>query len=241
MKDFKSEIKEKLKPLYKDLIDACSLEGDSAFCVQWGSRFPKTRNSGVLFVGKCLNGSSNGFLNANILFGNSKNGLVSGDEHLEWVEECEGNSEGYNTNKSAFWRTIKKISMAIYPEKSDNWYKMVAWSNLYKLSPQAEGNSTEAQKTAQFESCLSILKKEISIMSPKHIVMFTSGWEESFLFFLNKEQRPKPIAKSSWGEYESFLYEINNKFFIVSHHPQGKDEEKHTRAIIRLIEKSLEY
>ncbi|MCH4896687.1 hypothetical protein E0494_08250 [Marinilabiliaceae bacterium JC040] len=237
MKDFRKEFIEKLKPLYSDLIDNYSKKGDSVFSVQWGEKFPKTNNSGIMFVGKCLNGSDNGSLNLNVLFGNTKNSLVSKKEQLRWVVECEGNTEGYNTNKSAFWRLIKNISQEIYHTNEEEWYRKIAWNNLYKLSPKKGGNTSESTKSLQFETCAKILKKEISIMSPKYVIFFTSDWEDDFLTYLNNGEKLKYIDKASWGEYKTKVCKIKSKYYIISKHPQCKDEFKHSRAITKLINK----
>ena len=96
---------------------------------------------------------------------------------MEWVSNLEGQN-GNNTNKSAFWRTIKKISIEYFREK--DWYNYIAWSNLYKLSPE-KGNPNANLQNIQRETCLKILDEEIKVLQPNYIIFLTSGWEDYYL------------------------------------------------------------
>ena len=232
MKNLTEKLKEALVPLYKEL-SVIAQPADSAFCVQWGRNYPIKPNEGILFVGKAVNGWKE-FDEIDVLFGNGATRIFNEDDQMQWVENQEGGPNGlYNTSKSAFWRVIKKISQTFYP---DNWSSYVAWSNLCKVAPLKGGNPNNTLFYKQLDSCQRILEKEIEILSPKYVVMLTSGWEKDFLYFLNGNQTPKAIHTETWsGGYETNVYRIKDTVFIASPHPQGKDEQTHAEVITRLL------
>ena len=53
---FKVRLKEVLKPLYKEMLSEITHEHICTFAAQWGEFFPKKENTGLLFVGKSVNG-----------------------------------------------------------------------------------------------------------------------------------------------------------------------------------------
>jgi uracil-DNA glycosylase len=149
-----------------------------------------------------------------------------------WVHNNEGNVGQYNTKKSAFWRVVKKVSLGNNPVE---WYSNIAWSNLCKLAPFKGGNPSNSFYNQQLENCQRILSIEIEVLSPKFVVMLTSGWEKDFLFYLNDGVFPVEDMTILWNGYKTILYKIKNVNFIVSPHPQGKNEQNHIDAIHELI------
>ena len=229
MKDLTKRLKEALMPLYKELLDVAQ-PTDCAFCVQWGKNFPVTQNEGILFVGKAVNGWKE-IDDIDTLFGDGKGRIFDISDQMQWVEDMEG-SEKYNTKRSAFWRLIKKISQTFYP---NNWSSHIAWSNLCKIAPIKGGNPNESSYQAQLAFCQKILEKEIEILSPKYVVMLTSGWKKDFLWFLNGG-KTKSIRKETWGNgHETKVYKIKDVTFITSAHPQGKNEQTHVEKIIEFL------
>lgn len=231
MKDI---LKSRLKPLYENLISKLNFKsGLYPFCIQWGSDFPKEKNTGILFVGKATNGWLKSSSDVDLLFGDSKDSIFARKDQMKWVSNLENNNDGYNTRKSAFWRIIKATTETLYPKKE--WYSIIAWSNLYKISFE-KGNPNEKLKLAQKEYCKKILEEEINILSPKYVVFLTSGWDKVFLKHLNEGTDPIQENSILWNEkYYSKSYTINNVTYISTKHPQGKNEEKHVKVITELI------
>jgi hypothetical protein len=229
------EIRDGLFPLYQELLSKNTFKDVCTFCIQWGENFPFAKNEGILFVGKCVNGWASKETDANILFGdpNKQDTIFARPDQMKWVKDLEGDNDVYNTNKSAFWRVIKRVSQNLYPK--DDWYSYVAWSNLYKLSPFEGGNPSEALCEEQLGACRKIFEKEIEIFSPKYVVMFTSGWEHKFLYHLNDNNHTKSELKEKWDDYETKLFRIKDVIFIVSKHPERKPEDEHVEAITKLI------
>ncbi|MDR1381865.1 MAG: hypothetical protein LBJ47_10380 [Tannerella sp.] len=231
------KLKSALLPLYGELLKrnpaGNSPEDLCAFCAQWGSEFPEKEKEGILFVGKATNGWLSDSTDINVLFGDSCGRIFDRDDQMRWVDTLEGNRREYNTRKSAFWRVIKGVSRRLYPE---DWYAHVAWSNLYKLSPYIKkGNPDSRLRGEQLAVCKKILEKEIEILSPKHVVMFTYDWECCFLKYLNDGKAPECVATEVWDRYKTCVYRIGDTIYIVSPHPQGKEEKGHIAVIDKLL------
>lgn len=108
---------------------------------------------------------------------NNPDRIFARNDQIEWVNNLSGNTKGYNTRKSAFWRLIKKVAITYYPDK---WYSNNAWTNLYKIAPWKDCNPSRKLQNAQRKYCFELLKNEIEILSPKYVIMLTSGWEWPF-------------------------------------------------------------
>lgn len=234
------KLKNALKPLYQSLVKSVSsFTYDKAyFCVQWGKKFPKEKNKGLMFVGRAVNGWISKNEDVDIQFGDTDEAIFNIEEQMIWVYEQAGEGKGYNSNRSAFWRVIQGISDSFYPSESLNY---VAWSNVCKVSPWEGGNPDNPLYYAQLSSCQEIFKKEVEILSPKVVIFFTGeGWAIDFLKYLNGEQNPKSVEKVVWDKkykYQCVVYNINGTIYILSEHPQGKKEKNHIQCIKELIEK----
>ncbi|BFU59597.1 MULTISPECIES: uracil-DNA glycosylase family protein [Rodentibacter] len=216
----KNELKEALLPLYEEInFSDFSTTDLCIFNVQVGSEWEK--ENGLLFVGKAVNGWKSISEGIESLFDYDK-------EPLEWVEK-NVNKENYNTNRSAFWRIIKKISQQVLNDEK-TWYKKIAWSNLCKVSPN-KGNPNTADFYKQEGLCKKILQKEIEILKPKAVILFTSDWD---ILGVNDNEFEE-ISKENWEDTFSVLYKKGNIFYIHSDHPQGKPEEAHKEAIYKLL------
>lgn len=229
-----SMLKNVLMPLYAELLqDVASINYEKCtFFPQWGERFPLENKSGILVVGRACNGWHSLSQDVNVLFGDSEESIYNRKDQMKWVEDFAGNKEGYNTNKSAFWRVTKRIAQCFYPKE---WYSYVAWSNVCKVSPE-RGNPNDTLYYAQLERCQKIFETEMSILSPRVVVMFTGyNWAVDFLSFLNNKLKPESIKHLNWDKYTSKVYLINDIYFIVTEHPQGKKEGLHSECIANYI------
>lgn len=227
------ELKTELFPIYQNLLSKNSFKDICTFAIQWGKEFPKESNNGVLFVGKAVNGWITDDQNVENLFSNeNRERIFNRKDQIEWVNELSGNTKGYNTKKSAFWRVIRKVSSELY---ADNWHKKIAWSNLYKIAPWNGGNPGLKMRKKQRPYCLEILKTEIKTLKPEYVVMLTSGWEWFFIQELNKQNELKEVATEQWCGYETKMFIKDKIKYITSPHPQGKKEQEHSKAIIKLM------
>ncbi len=222
-----------LKALYKEMYH--SLPNDYIhdiypFFVQVGKKYFKT-NKKCLFIGKSVNGWLTSSRDVDDFFDmNSDNCIVNRPDQMEWVNSLEGSGDGYNTRKSAFWRVIKNVSKAVCNE--EDWFNHIAWSNLYKMSPES-GNPSAFLQRVQRESCIKILNEEIKTLKPNFIIFLTSGWEGFFIDRLGLDSEKS--QKTIWSDYETIYQNNNGTMIIQSMHPQGKDESSHIEALQKII------
>ena len=93
-----------------------------------------------------------------------------------------------------------------------------------------------AKDTNDENSSQKIFESEIRLFSPKVVVMFTSNsWAADLLKYMNNNQEPICIEQLNWDKYKCDVYRINETYFVVSEHPQGKKEEIHAESIISFI------
>lgn len=228
-----------LKPLYAELMKSVESFSDinlCPFCIQWGEEFPQERGEGIIFYGRATNGWVTYERDVDKLFDvNFEDCIFGRDDQMQWVDDCAGNQGWYNTNASAFWRVIRKTASKFYPEKT---MQHIAWSNVCKIAPD-HANPDNSLYEAQLDAARAIMKKELEIFSPKHVVLLTGqGWAKDFLYFLNGNQSTKSIAQYHWGredEYQVKVYDIGGIYFYLSEHPQGKDESSHIDALVDAI------
>lgn len=229
-----------LKPLYAELIAAVSdytYQKLMPFCIQWGEFFPHEVNSGIMFYGRATNGWITFESNVDKLFDRDSGDCIFAlEDQMQWVEDCAGSQEEYyNSNRSAFWRVIRRTAAHFYPEDE---LLHICWSNVCKIAPD-KANPNEGLFYAQLPIARNIMKRELEIFSPKHVVLLTGqSWCQDFLYFLNGNQLPEPLTSYPWGandEYSIMVYKIGDIFFYVSEHPQGKNEGTHVQALIKAI------
>lgn len=230
----RNKLEAQLKPIYKELLSNTRTDEDIyTFCAQWGKKFTDIGNDRILFVGKATNGWVSKSTDVEVLFGNDNERIFDRADQMDWVNNLGGNTNGYNTNTSAFWRVIKRTSENVLD--TDNAIPRIAWSNLYKISYHS-GNPDSKLKKMQKDYCKRILEKEIELMNPKYVVFLTSGWEKVFFKYLNNGTIPIPNETIKWsGKYFSKSYKIDNITYITSPHPQGKNEEEHVKALTVLL------
>lgn len=229
------KILKEILPIYEKLHNKNHFENVCTFCVQWGENFPKKESTGILFIGKANNGWITQETDTKLLFSETyENGIFARDDQMKWINNQDGSKKGYNTRKSSFYRVMKRTSEQIYHQ---DWYSYIAWSNLFKIAPWKGGNPGKGLRDAQQEYCIEILQKEIEVLSPKFVIMLTSGWESVFINSLRRNEVHDEKEVVTWGGYQTFLYEIDNVYYIVSPHPQGKKETEHINAISGLIKK----
>lgn len=110
---------------------------------------------------------------------------------------------GYNFNRSPFWQLCRQIIKLAGEE--ENWSSRVLWSNLYKVAPYKTGNPNNKLIEKTIEGCIQILKYEISLYRPTHIVFVTDAWWFD----------PSDTLKVSFAKELDILAEHNTDSVIV--------------------------
>ncbi|MFL0203011.1 hypothetical protein [Tenacibaculum maritimum] len=230
----RDKIELEIKPIYKELLSNIKTEKlICTFCAQWGKKFFQKDNKRILFVGKAVNGWVTNSREIETLFGQDDSRIFDRDDQMQWVDNLDGKKKGYNTRKSAFWRVVRKTAQNILKEK--DVISQIAWSNIYKISPDS-GNPNGKLQKMQKDYCKKLLKKEIELFEPKYVIFLTSYWESEFIQYLNNGIKPTLIETKKWGtNHESSSFKIDDIIYIISQHPQGKKEEEHSESITELI------
>ncbi len=96
---------------------------------------------------------------------------------IEWVEtSIKKNNRWYSTvRKSKFWAVAKEIAISLLNlENGGDWTKYVAWTNLAKLAPKEKGNPKGNMWDDQKEIAPEILKEELYILAPTHVLVIAN-------------------------------------------------------------------
>ena len=246
-----NNFKQELVTLYQDLIDSVKDYKNQSlryYAAQWGECFPSGDNDGILFIGRATNDWRTDSEDVNILFGDpyTTDTIFNCYDQMIWVENCakQESSDTYNSNRSAFWRLIRRI--ARFHHKIDNVdrfgdLKKIAWSNICKVAPNS-GNPNDSLYYAQLDIAEKILETEIKYLSPKYLIFLTGwSWAADTITYLTKQSKEDIENRIDWLEwghnnkYRTGRLEMDNTVFIISEHPQGKNVDAHFDTIMKLI------
>lgn len=148
--------------------------------------------------------------------------------HLKWVNTYKN---GKKTSNTGFWRLAKISARKTGNLNDDLWIDQIAWTNLYKVSPNKKGNPQGRCQKAQERTCVEILEKEIELLNPSHIFVIaltnkkdggiTGEWVQPFIHVLEsaeKENRrilyfPRPEFKSGKNIYTPYVCRYDTQTF----------------------------
>lgn len=172
----------------------------------------------LLIVGKAMNGN-----HENTRIPSSSEQL---DSVLDWCitdrEERDGNksnceewlatSDGAKARRSPFWQLASKAFEVVTDDTRPNWWKRVAWTNLYKVSPEAPeswATSVPAEWLQQMQHeaaadgtpghAQKLLRMEIDLLRPDIVVCIT-GHEWMHHFWHAPSHNPLGLQWQSVGE-----------------------------------------
>lgn len=209
----------------------------------------------LLIVGRAVNGWGSLDVASGDTFAENACDRIE-NEHFSWIVCDNGdlrnneksNGGYYWLDKSAFWRVSKKIWESIsgncdfQNSEEDKWTDYVAWTNLYKVAPIDEGNPTTRMSQKQLTACKQILKAEIEVFKPTHIVCITGyqWWFENFADVFNVDFIQNGTNQSR-GEKNSIYAEAyamtdDGIKVVVSCRPERRDEEAYVRDVIGFLE-----
>ncbi len=151
---------------------------------------------------------------------------------MSWVTERWGISTNgeYNTKRSAFWRTIRKVvaQLDIADVERDSWPSHLVWSNLYKISPEEGGNPDKILREIQQDGCKELLNLELRTYTPSRLLLLTgTEWAQPFLPDLGGTS--PNVAEPSYVKSVGTLRVAPGKQpirYVVADHPQGKPERQ---------------
>ena len=212
----------------------------------------------LLFCGRATNGWLTSCLDPEALFDTEygPDCIFNLPSQITWVEKdmrsnCKRSAGNYRCNSSPFWRVISATAGHFYsapdPDDGLTWSHHTGWTNLYKAAPMS-GNPPPGMKSLIFADCLQILKCELDLLSPTHLIMLAgSSWYEPFVKGLIKCWHPGSnlndhfAAVELWDSYSAHAWQVQIPgkshllTIIGSEHPQRKAELPHIKALTSLI------
>ena len=147
----------------------------------------------LMVVGRAVNGWDKGVLPENLAshaaaerYSHNVLDSVNRGEPcpMRWVTNNWGNTKGYNTKKSAFWRTIRGVvaRLEIADVEQGSWSSHLVWSDLYKIAPAAGGNPGKTLRQIQLPGCRELFNLELTTYTPSRLLLLTgTGWASPFL------------------------------------------------------------
>jgi hypothetical protein len=136
---------------------------------------------------------------------------------LAWVAKCWQAKRGYNTARSAFWRTARAVLMR-GEEPSRNWSSRLCWTNLYKVAPAAGGNPEPALQRVQLAACAELLRLEVEAFQPARVlVMSGAAWFAPFADALG-------LGIVRRRGYVEGVFCDRGRTWVVTKHPERKPE-----------------
>lgn len=192
--DFAQEkMLELYEKLYLDLnrrkSDTGSMQNLSFFSIMEGKNYKMNENIRLLLIGRAVNGW--GVISAD-------NGRVFAETALEqykcrhfdsWLKSVNGTLVSNYVDKNGieklyhpgpFFEYAKSVYESLNGKFCDPvWLEHIAWTNLYKISPSEGGNPYGELKDIQKSTCVEILRNDIELLKPTHMLCMT-GYNEWF-------------------------------------------------------------
>jgi len=161
---------------------------------------------------------------------------------MRWVAGEAHYTGGYNTNRSAFWRVVRRVSKRLgvwYDEPEEDWSSHLVWSNLYKIAPHSGGNPSNRLCSIQEKGCIELLNEEIREYAPEKLLFLTGwNWAEAFL-------KGHDFRLTGTNGFVDAFGTINTSGrnreipFVVAKHPQGKPESDWVEEVIARFEPAV--
>ena len=80
----------------------------------------------------------------------------------------------YHLSKSPFWSGALQVYQELSkkePHEHTDWYEDIVWNNIYKVAPAEGGNPSTNLIYAQAPTCVELLKEEIKLLKPTHVLL----------------------------------------------------------------------
>lgn len=137
---------------------------------------------------------------------------------MKWVKDYWQKPKGYNTKRSAFWRTILRVMEGLeIASENDPWSSYLVWSNLYKIAPAEGGNPGNGLCDIQLNGCISLFETELDIYQPSRLLLLAGwDWAEDFVENYCQIRHNAGFVEATGQRGEASI--------VVAKHPQGKPE-----------------
>lgn len=245
-------IENEIHSLYEELIASTEVyrnaDSTGSYVIFGAIAGQEYQTNGVMVCGR----STNGWHRYDI----STDNMFSGEQQLFDIPYKLTELKLTNT-KSRLWKVLSIVFENIYGE---DWEQRLIYSNFYKMAPDEEtapnGTPPYPLRQIQNECCKKILKKELTVFQPKHIIAFTGCQVESNFdisenlmdclldFYTGCPTWPNPIKTIIWEEhtngkrqtkYAVEVYKLKDTYVYLCEHPDRKSAKKHGAALLELF------
>lgn len=217
-------------------VASAAAEPDVPLVPFWPIRGAQFDN-GLLVIGRSVNGWVESWTPRQLLDPDTRrtaaestraNAEPTAGCRMRWVTDLWGAREGYNTNRSAFWRVLRRIVLADQASSvdADHWSSRLAWTNLYKVSPAACWNPGADLQRAQREDAIQLLKLELDDFAPRRVLALTGNWIDPFVAGLELSLETRSGLVDGLGH-------VNGRAWVVAKHPMKKPEQTLIDQVLR--------
>ncbi len=261
-----SDIKtDTLSSLYSELYEAVYKSDKkykeafplSNFVAMRGSRYDERAEDSIryMMVGRAVNGWGESIrIDSKEIFSSCAVKLFEDRNRFdsEWcMQDKESNpySEYYNEDKnkqskyylsnSPFWETNKRIFQGISGEKKADWFEDVVWNNIYKIAPKNYGNPSTNLIYTQALICVKILKEEIKLLRPTHVLLVIDrswvSWTryKNVMFdFMESFDNIVYFQNVVDGDIVQCAFTSNGVKVVIACRPETKNRDTYSDAVI---------
>ena len=221
-----------------------SFSGLAHFVPIKGCKYDCSKNR-LMVIGRAVNGWYSGQAKSTEEYGEYVEKTLN-DTGFKWVINKNGtlyNIEETYKLSSPFWNSIKAVLDRILDSDCDEkWVEHIVWTNLYKVAPTYMDNPDSKMKKIQQEECLEILKNEIELYKPTHILAIT-GWYEWLEDFADMFENIKIYGKNiASGKNKNDIYveataEYNSIPVVVVCRPEMRNKEEYQKQLLEYFVK----
>jgi hypothetical protein len=151
---------------------------------------------------------------------------------MSWVDKQAGPGDYYNTNRSAFWRVIRRIAEAVVEGQAGSRSVLgsIAWSNLYKVAPASGGNPPSSLMRLAGSRSARLIRREIEELQPRRVLALV-GWSWFAEF---APQLALAVERRDGGPVEAVASAPGQRW-VIAKHPERKPEDAAVTDIVAAL------
>ena len=240
-------MKELYKRLYQDCAQSEAFIQDAHFVSMRGVFYNENKKK-LLLIGRAPNGWGS-LLTANAdAFAEDAQRQFNDVHRFNWIESVNGtlysthdrqNKNRYCIDTKPFWYYAREIWQALSGEARDYyiWTENIAWSNLYKVSPAQSDNPSSESMILQRPACIDILKRELELYAPTHILLLTgydwfAPFSEVFEDVVDTGKRNVMRGASKNEDYVEATARYHDAKVVVACRPEQRDKAGFVEAVV---------
>lgn len=252
-----------LKNAYAELYDSCGgengLANKSCFVAMKGSKYPTVSSNNscrFLLIGRSANSWSLGpATTSREVFCEEAKNIFNEYNFDKWVDFTNGHAVARDAEKKSrsyylstpFWSYTKRIwaNLANLDENkaSTDWVQNIAWSNLYKVSPNTGGNPCNTLCSEQLKASKKILEAELECLNPTHVLLLTGyNWvvwegheEDGFETAFSR----RPVFNVSFHDGPAYVEGIaryKDAKVVIACRPEGRNKDNYVKAVLEAFQ-----